>query len=143
MKTIIKILFALALLSPLALAAAQENPKPVMIGSTTWETNFQTLTLAQEGAFISGTYAYHGGKVIGAIANGVIYGYWWEDDDTPGCGPDRAWCGPFVLYLSADRQSFKGFYDKFSRGIARISQITNPKWQWNGTLTAGNIAPNP
>jgi hypothetical protein len=142
MKQLMKIAVILLLLSSIPFLSAQDAPKPVAAETSVWDTTFGVVTLVQEGAFITGTYPYSEGKLIAAVCNGVIYGFWWENDDKTGCGPDNAWCGPFVLYLSSDGKSFKGFYDKASRGITRISQVGS-KWKWDGTLKSGKIIAEP
>jgi hypothetical protein len=106
--------------------------------TSVWETSFGTVTIIQEGPFISGTYPYASGKLIGAVSGGVFVGYWWENDDATGCGPEKAWCGPLTLRFAEDGKSFKGFYDKASRGTLSPSQV-GPWYTWDGKLVSGNF----
>ena len=103
-----------------------------------WEANFGTLALVQEGPLVWGTYDYHGGKLVGSLRDGKIYGYWWEDDDSPGAGPQGQWCGPCVLVL--DGSSFQGTYGKHSRGESTFKQI-DPSRTWTGTRRSGSFDP--
>lgn len=114
----------------------------VQSGASFWETNFGTLSLNQDGAFVWGTYNYAGGKVIGAVSQGVIYGFWWENDDATGAGPEGNWCGPFVMRVGADGRSFQGIYDKASRGVKTFSAI-HPSYTWTGTLRSGSLITHP
>ncbi len=105
-----------------------------------WDTTFGTLTLIQEGPFVWGTYNYHGGKVVGAMRDGKLYGFWWEDDDTTGVGPGGEWCGPFVLAFDGGLSAFKGNYGKHSRGESNFWKM-DPTRIWEGTRKSGSIAP--
>ncbi len=142
MKIVIQsVLIYLLVLISLPLIA-EEKRLLVSEGTSVWDTTFGMVTLVQSGALITGTYPYSSGKIIAAISNGVICGFWWENDDKAGCGPENAWCGPFILYFSPDGKSFKGFYDKASRGITKISQL-GTAWKWDGTLKSGTIELKP
>lgn len=137
----ISLLIAAAAVATLALFA-QSLPAPPYVGTSVWNTNFGEVTLRQEGPLVVGAYPYAGGKLIGGLSSGVLRGYWWENDDPVGCGPDGAWCGPVVLVFAADGKSFYGYYDKASRGKATTAQIEG-QYQWTGTLVSGAIQPKP
>jgi len=118
-----------------ATAFAQAVPAPV---TTVWDTGFGLVTIVQEGAIIHGSYPYSSGRLVGVIEGNVIYGYWWESDDSTGCGPQGLWCGPFRFVLSADWKSFVGYYDKASRGVTMVGML-GTGWTWNGTLQSGSL----
>jgi hypothetical protein len=101
---------------------------------STWQTDFGTVTLVQEGPVIWGTYDYHGGRITGSMNGGKFYGFWWEDDDATGA----ARCGPCVFVFDAVGTSFKGTYGKHSRGESTFWTI-DPARLWNGTRTGGSI----
>jgi hypothetical protein len=105
---------------------------------STWQTDFGTVSLVQEGPVIWGTYDYHGGRITGSMVGGKFYGFWWEDDDATGAGPFGAWCGPCVFVFDPAGTSFKGTYGKHSRGESTFWQI-DPARVWNGTLKSGSI----
>ncbi len=105
---------------------------------STWQTDFGTLTLVQEGPVVWGTYDYHGGRITGSMVGGKLYGFWWEDDDVTGAGPYGGWCGPCVFVFDAAGASFKGTYGKHSRGESTFWTI-DPSRLWNGTRTGGTI----
>jgi hypothetical protein len=105
---------------------------------STWQTEFGTITLVQEGPMVWGTFDYHGGRIIGSMHAGKLYGYWWEDDDATGVGPYGAWCGPLVFVFDAAGSSFKGTYGKHSRGESAFWKM-DPSRVWNGTRKSGSI----
>lgn len=107
---------------------------------STWQSDFGTVTLVQEGPVVWGTYDYHGGRISGSMVGGKFYGFWWEDDDATGAGPYGAWCGPCVFVFDAAGTSFKGTYGKHSRGESTFWSI-DPARVWNGTRTGGSIDP--
>jgi hypothetical protein len=52
-------------------AFGQENEQKQSL----WQTKIRDLTLVQEGPMVWGTFDYHGGRVIGSMHGGKLYGY--------------------------------------------------------------------
>jgi hypothetical protein len=130
-RIVIAVLAALAFAAP-AFAQANEQKQ------STWQTDFGTVTLVQDGPVVWGTYDTHGGRIIGAVHGRKFYGYWWEDDDTTGVGPYGAWCGPCVFVFDASGSTFTGTYGKHSRGESAFWKM-DPSRVWNGTRKSGSI----
>ena len=117
-------------------AVSQSNQRLTSV----WDTSFDRLTLEQEGPFVWGVYNYHGGKVIGAVLGGKLYGFWWEDDDTASVGPEGKWCGPFVLSFDPAVTQFTGTYGKSSRGESTFWKM-DPSRMWTGKKITGSFDP--
>lgn len=135
MKRTLRHVAATAFVLSLALPASAQQAARFQ---STWETSFGTITLIQEGPLVWGSYTYHGGKLIGSISGGKFYGFWWEDDDSIGVGPDGAWCGPLVLVFDAAGTSFHGTYGKHSRGESTFWTM-DPSRTWDGKRLSGTI----
>ncbi len=63
------------------LIVQSEDPTPVFGQENEqkqglWQTEFGTLAVVQEGPMVWGTFDYHGGRVIGSMHCGKLYGYW-------------------------------------------------------------------
>jgi hypothetical protein len=125
----------------LALCALAAFGQATVRRESAWDTSFGTVKLVQEGPLVWGSYEeYHGGRMIGALRDGKLYGFWWEDDDTVGVGPDGKWCGPFVLVFDVTGSSFRGNYGKHSRGESTFTTM-DPSRRWDGTKKSGSFEP--
>jgi hypothetical protein len=70
----------------------------------TWNTDWGTMVLAQEGTKVTGTYTHDSGKVSGTLVDGVYVGKWSE---SPSYGePGDA--GDMVFYFTKDCNGFSG-----------------------------------
>jgi hypothetical protein len=130
-------LIALTLFVALALPAAAQS---LQHRESTWDTDFGSMTLVQEGPLVWGTYEYHDGQVIGALQGGTLYGFWWEDDFEPGTGPGDQWCGPLIFTFDAKASSFKGAWGAHENGVDSFAGIDGSQ-AWTGSRTAGTFDP--
>ena len=97
------------------LAAGCTFPMPSSKGSSSangqsgpwtgsYDTEWGTMTLVQNGDKVTGTYIHDDGKVVGTVSGNTLTGTWSESPSyNP---PDDA--GDFVLTLSADGKTITG-----------------------------------
>jgi len=80
-------------------AAGQPGP---WTGS--WDTDWGTMQIVQNGNLMTGSYVHNGGKLVGTASGNTLTGTWSEASTyTP---PDHA--GDFEFTLSPDGKSFTG-----------------------------------
>lgn len=90
-------------------------PKAPLTWSGTWQTDFSTMTLTQNGNSVTGVYDHHEGR-IEATANGnVLTGRWIENDNE----------GTFTMTMSDDGNSFTGTW-------VETSPNSGGGGSWNG-----------
>jgi hypothetical protein len=91
--------------------------------SGTWTTNFNTMTLTQNGTSVDGRYAYDDGHLSGTVTGNVLKGRW--DEAPTRAGPNDA--GPFEFTLSG--RTFTG----------RWRHDGDADWAgtWSGTCSSG------
>lgn len=90
--------------------------KPAADWAGTWETNFGTMSLTQNGTSVTGSYAYQSGSINGTVSGNTLTGTWVETDDR----------GTFSFTLSADGKSFSGSWKE-------TSPNPNQGGSWNGS----------
>lgn len=105
----------------------------------TYNTNYRTLYLIQDGATITGTYpAWDNGRLDGIVSEGVVYGYWYE---APSYQP-TADAGQLVFVMRADGSGFDGWFRYGSSGSwgvwsgASLNTHTNSAWAENAVREA-------
>ena len=73
----------------------------------TYETNFKTLYLRQEGDIITGEYPeWDNGRVDGNVVDGIFFGYWYE---SPSYAP-RSDAGQLIFAMHPDGAGFTGWW---------------------------------
>ncbi len=73
----------------------------------TYETNYETLSLVQNGSKVTGQYPeWDNGKIEGDVIDGIIYGYWLE---SPSYAPP-ADAGQIVFVMNEDGKGFTGWW---------------------------------
>jgi hypothetical protein len=73
----------------------------------TYETNWQTLSLLQNGNKITGQYPeWDNGKIEGDVIDGILYGYWLE---APSYKPPSD-AGQIVFVMQEDGKGFTGWW---------------------------------
>ena len=108
--------------------------------SSLWNTNWDTLSLTQNGPSITGRYIYYTenklihGQIRGILDGNLLKG-WWKQSDMP-CGLDSVWDGPFALLFDEDGKLFIGDWG----GCSETLEEMNPSDKtWNGTLLKGHL----
>ena len=91
--------------------------------SGTWDTDWGTMTLVQDGLEVTGTYTHDSGKINGIIVDGVFMGKWSEDPSYS--EPNDA--GDAVFYFTENCNSFSGIWN--------YGVYTSGEWSgtWVGT----------
>jgi hypothetical protein len=83
--------------------------------SGSWNSNFGSIQMRQQGSQVQGDYPYKSGRLSGTLQGNTLRGQWTQENAT----------GHFVFQLSADGQSFRG---SWGRGAA-----DNDGGPWEGT----------
>jgi hypothetical protein len=94
--------------------------------NTSWATltgNETRMTLVQNNASVSGTYAYARGKIRGTVEGNRLIGTWSEGDG------DADNSGPLEFIMSADGKSFTGKWAYTSDGENALQESGS---FWNG-----------
>jgi len=113
-------------------AATAELPPDVpehltgCVYSGTWDTDWGTMTLVQDGSKVNGTYTHDSGKLDGTIVDGVFVGKWSEYPSYS--EPDDA--GDAVFYFTEDCNSFSGTWH----------YGTHTSGAWSGTWVGTKVS---
>ncbi len=110
----------------------------------TWKTTWGTLTFAQKGFKVSGTFTTGKGKITGSVASTKVSGVWSKSPTYKGTD-----AGSLLLTLSADSKTFTGQY-KTTGSTKWTGKITGTfvsgpvNMSWNGTwvTTRGSVVFN-
>lgn len=111
------------MLSALVLASAGCGGVGVCDWTGTWSTDFNTMTLTQAGAAVSGSYPVKSGMVSGAVSGDHLAGTWTQTSSADPQCPS----GDFEFVMAPDCGSFTGTYWYCARTSGRGSG------RWNGT----------
>lgn len=104
--------------------------------TSTWDTDYDSMTLVEDGSSVAGTYGSGiNGMLTGTLQDNVFTGWWKEDENDSGCGPDDAWGGQVVFQFSEDGTSFSGDWNYCSDTGALDPTATN----WTGVFVSGSI----
>ena len=105
----------LSLLLPISLVEAQN-------ATGVYNTDFNEMTIQQNGSKFTGTYKWNNGRVEGTISGHTATGWWYQSNGK----------GKFVFDFNSDFSAFTG---KWGRDNA------TPSGQWNGKRIGGASAP--
>ncbi len=76
--------------------------------SGVWDSNWNVMTLQQNGSSVIGEYIYDKGVLSGVIEGNIFTGWWREYNNEQKCGPNNRWSGPALFKFSDDGLSFTG-----------------------------------
>jgi hypothetical protein len=110
------------------------------ISTSVWSTNYNKMTINQDGDQVTGNYEYDNGVFTGTLkstVDGLSFVGWWKEAGNPKtCGPANEWSGPVVFLFTSDGQSFIGDWAACPAAPDTLDVHNN---RWNGTLTNGSI----
>jgi len=94
--------------------------------SGTWNTDWGTMKLEQDGSKVTGNYTHDSGKLNGTVVDGVFVGKWSEypSYSEPNDGGDA------VFYFTEDCNSFSGIWEY---GV-------HTSGEWTGTWVGTKIS---
>ncbi len=120
---------------PTEVEVDDEKPTEAEVSSE-WKTNWDKLSLTQQGSSITGRYSYNTshGDVIGTLKGLMLKG-WWRQSSQPHCGPAQAWDGPFTFLFAEDGKSFVGDWGGCTETLKNMKPSRDKTW--NGTLVKG------
>ncbi len=100
----------------------------------TWDTDYGTMVLEQNGSAVTGTYATDGGVILDATLKGrTLTGFWVEDASAADCGSakdGRNFWGRISFEFDEDFKSFKGKW---------LWCDQDPTANWNGIRKATSL----
>ncbi len=108
---------------------------------STWDTNWNEMTLIQSGNMVEGSYLYDDGKITGSLSKSpdgliILIGWWKEAGNSKSCGPDNAWSGSLVFLFDANQSSFSGDWGSCASSPESLNATAN---SWHGTLRDGSL----
>ena len=102
----------------------------------TFETDWGTLSMVQTGDKVTGQYPHDKGKIDGTVADGVLYGYWYEDPSY--APPDDA--GQIVFVMNADGKNFTGWWRYGNSGGWKLWSVGSRNVQDTSDWAGAEIA---